>query len=171
MLNRRQAIIWTDADPIHWNIYVALGEMSKDEQGEMKVALQWVAMFLQLYTNGINDLVWDSTKLCAKGFALIYGGSSCTFRYVYDKNFSWGMYLHIVAMVRASSHLALRCHTTKSCTVLKQWDMKSNPITLKFARCLSSRAARVPVKFQIDMVNLIANLEISRDLVVIHLTT
>ena len=24
--NRRQAIIWTDADPIHWRIYAALGE-------------------------------------------------------------------------------------------------------------------------------------------------
>ena len=23
--NRRQAIIWTDADPIHWRIYTALG--------------------------------------------------------------------------------------------------------------------------------------------------
>ena len=23
--NRRQAIIWTNADPIHWRIYVALG--------------------------------------------------------------------------------------------------------------------------------------------------
>ena len=26
--NRRQAIIRTNADPIHWRIYVALGEMS-----------------------------------------------------------------------------------------------------------------------------------------------
>ena len=26
--NRRQAIIWTNADPIHWRIYAALGEMS-----------------------------------------------------------------------------------------------------------------------------------------------
>ena len=25
MLNRRQAIIWTDADTIHWRIYVAMG--------------------------------------------------------------------------------------------------------------------------------------------------
>ena len=24
--NRRQAIIWTNADPIHWRIYAALGE-------------------------------------------------------------------------------------------------------------------------------------------------
>ena len=26
--NRRQAIIWTSAGPIHWRIYAALGEMS-----------------------------------------------------------------------------------------------------------------------------------------------
>ena len=25
MSNRRQAIIWTNADPIHWRIYEALG--------------------------------------------------------------------------------------------------------------------------------------------------
>ena len=25
MLNRRRAIIWTNADPIHWRTYVALG--------------------------------------------------------------------------------------------------------------------------------------------------
>ena len=25
---RHQAIIWTNADPIHWRIYMALGEMS-----------------------------------------------------------------------------------------------------------------------------------------------
>ena len=24
-LNKRQAIIWTNADPIHWRIYAALG--------------------------------------------------------------------------------------------------------------------------------------------------
>ena len=27
--NRRQAIIWTNADPIQWRIYAALGEMSE----------------------------------------------------------------------------------------------------------------------------------------------
>ena len=26
--NRRQAIIWTNIDPIHWRIYAAQGEMS-----------------------------------------------------------------------------------------------------------------------------------------------
>ena len=26
--NRRQAIIWTNTDPIHWRIYAAQGEMS-----------------------------------------------------------------------------------------------------------------------------------------------
>ena len=32
MANRRQAIIWTDADPIQWRLYAALGgdEMSLD---------------------------------------------------------------------------------------------------------------------------------------------
>ena len=25
LANRRQAIIWTNADPIHWRIYAALG--------------------------------------------------------------------------------------------------------------------------------------------------
>ena len=26
--NRRQAIIWNNADPVHWRIYADLGEMS-----------------------------------------------------------------------------------------------------------------------------------------------
>ena len=26
--NRRQAIIWTNADTVHWHIYAALGEMA-----------------------------------------------------------------------------------------------------------------------------------------------
>ena len=26
--NKRQAIIWTNADPVYWHIYVALGEMN-----------------------------------------------------------------------------------------------------------------------------------------------
>ena len=33
--SRRQAIIWTNADPIHWRIYAALGG---DELNEMEVA-------------------------------------------------------------------------------------------------------------------------------------
>ena len=28
MAPKRQAIIWTNADPTHWRIYAALGEMS-----------------------------------------------------------------------------------------------------------------------------------------------
>ena len=33
--NRRQAIIWTNADPIHWRIYVSLGgdELTKESNG------------------------------------------------------------------------------------------------------------------------------------------
>ena len=27
--NRRQAITWTNADPFHWRMYAALGEMSQ----------------------------------------------------------------------------------------------------------------------------------------------
>ena len=26
--NRRQVIIWTNADPIHWRLYATLGEMN-----------------------------------------------------------------------------------------------------------------------------------------------
>ena len=35
--NRRQAIIWTNADPIHWHIYVALG----GDKLTMKGHLSW----------------------------------------------------------------------------------------------------------------------------------
>ena len=28
VMNRRQAITWTNDDPVHWRIYAALGEMS-----------------------------------------------------------------------------------------------------------------------------------------------
>ena len=31
--NRRQAIIWTTADPVHWCIYAALGGMSNISMG------------------------------------------------------------------------------------------------------------------------------------------
>ena len=28
----QQAIVWTNADPVHWHIYAALGEMSWSEE-------------------------------------------------------------------------------------------------------------------------------------------
>ena len=39
--NRRQAIIWTNADPIHWRIYAALGgdELTHEPLGEVVVIL------------------------------------------------------------------------------------------------------------------------------------
>ena len=37
--NRRQAIIWTNADPIHWHIYAALGgdELKKIIAAHLKI--------------------------------------------------------------------------------------------------------------------------------------
>ena len=36
--NRRQAIIWTNADPIHWRIYAALGQYELTHWGRNKMA-------------------------------------------------------------------------------------------------------------------------------------
>ena len=33
--SRRQAIIWSDADPVHWRIYMALGGDELNTQGQI----------------------------------------------------------------------------------------------------------------------------------------
>ena len=45
-LNRWQAIIWTNADPIHWHIYAALGGDELTEEvnsrlAKLPIALEW----------------------------------------------------------------------------------------------------------------------------------
>ena len=56
--NRQQAIIWTNADPVHWRIYVALGgdelmivgvismSMAKCKKDVTPVRYQWSYVFL-----------------------------------------------------------------------------------------------------------------------------
>ena len=39
--NRRQAIIWTNVDPIHWHIYAALGGAGGDELKQNSVFVGW----------------------------------------------------------------------------------------------------------------------------------
>ena len=39
-LNRRQAIIWTNADPVHWHVYAALGGDELREDCKLVVAYQ-----------------------------------------------------------------------------------------------------------------------------------
>ena len=43
--NRRQAIIWTDADPIHWRIYVSLGGDELTLTSWMKKKTQWKCIY------------------------------------------------------------------------------------------------------------------------------
>ena len=52
-LKRRQAIIWTNADPIHWCIYAALGEMSLRQS----TWLSFTDLFVLASDN--DDQGWD----------------------------------------------------------------------------------------------------------------
>ena len=45
--NRRQAIIWTNADPIHWRIYAALGgdELKNNSMNVLSIMKQQLLEF------------------------------------------------------------------------------------------------------------------------------
>ena len=55
--NRRQAIIWTNADPIQWRIYAALG-------GDGLIYLYHQHMRFLLQKQFYAQLIWYATKIC-----------------------------------------------------------------------------------------------------------
>ena len=60
MPNRRQAIIWTTADPIHWRIYEGLGEDELMTPSGSKIR-HIVDSFRRFAKNIYDSMVWTVT--------------------------------------------------------------------------------------------------------------
>ena len=63
--NRQQAIIWINADPIHWRIYAALGgdELTHPRHGQTWP--QFCRQYFKMYFLEINILYFDSFVICS----------------------------------------------------------------------------------------------------------
>ena len=72
--NRRQAIIWTNADPIHWRIYAALGG---DELKATETVYIQVYIFILLSTVYFNLLTRSDTYMCQSTWTLFLKNKVC----------------------------------------------------------------------------------------------
>ena len=74
MPNRRQAIIWTNADPIHWRIYAALGG---DELKATETVYIQVYTFILLSPVYFNSLTQSDTFMCQSTWTLFLKNMVC----------------------------------------------------------------------------------------------
>ena len=60
--NRWQAIIWTNADRIHWRIYAALGEMRSVKRARDIITTSDIRFDIDIidYSDGDNGIVSDN---------------------------------------------------------------------------------------------------------------
>ena len=111
MPNRRQAIIWINADPIHWRIYAALGG------DELKNTSVNVVLHCLAHIVGSNNVLMPNRRRPLRVLmGRIYWPASttayCVFRPQWVKNpsipwTSWSLHLTVVLYVISSMFLIL----------------------------------------------------------------
>ena len=111
MPNRRQAIIWTNAHPIHWRIYAALGE------DELNRLVSRFCFSCELYFERCSCLICDITILqypcffvllfCLKGIFRCGKSSGCHSRYVDNGSACMHLLVYVYTSKRYLSRFTL----------------------------------------------------------------